>query len=93
MQTMLVLLDYCKLNHITKSDMLPLPRIDDTLKQLARERHFTTLHMSSGYWQVAMDSVSQEMTAFSTYADLCEFKNAIWIGKCTSYLPKFNGGT
>ena len=32
------------------------------------------LEMASAYWQVSMDSSSQEKTAFSTYVSLYEFK-------------------
>ena len=54
--------------------MLPLPRINDTLEQLAGARYFTILDMASRYWQIAMNSSSQEKTAFSIYAGLYEFK-------------------
>ena len=71
--TMRFCVDYRKLNHVTKPDVYPLPRIDDTLEQLAGAKYFSTLDMASGYWQVPMDSASQEKTAFSTYAGLYEF--------------------
>ena len=50
--------DYRKLNHLTKLDVFPLPRIDDTLDQLAGAKYFTTLDLMSGYWQVEMDPAS-----------------------------------
>lgn len=66
--------DYRKLNQVTKLDEYPLPRIDDTLDQLAGTKYFTTLDLASGYWQVEMDPASQEKTAFTTYAGLFEFR-------------------
>ena len=66
--------DYRRLNSITKLDVYPLPRIDDTLDLLAHSRYFSTLDLASGYWQVAMDSKSQEKTAFTTHVGLYEFR-------------------
>ena len=67
-------IDYRKLNAVTKMDVYPLPRIDDTLDLLANNLYFSTLDLASGYWQVQMDGTSQEKTAFTTHAGLYEFK-------------------
>ena len=67
-------IDYCQLNRVTKLDEFPLPRMDDTLDQLAGAKFFTTLNLAAGYWQVAMDPSDQEKTAFMTYSGLYEFK-------------------
>ena len=66
--------DYRQLNQVTKLDVFPLPRIDDTLDLLSGAKYFTTLDLASGYWQVCMDQASQEKTAFITYSGLYEFK-------------------
>lgn len=65
--------DYRKLNAVTKMDVFPLPRIDDSLDLLAGAKYFTTLDLASGYWQVAMDEESREKTAFVTHSGLFEF--------------------
>ena len=65
--------DYRKLNAITKLDVYPLPRIDNSLDLLAETRFFSTLDIASGYWQVGMEEESQEKTAFTTHTGLFEF--------------------
>ena len=65
--------DYCRLNAVTKMDVFPLPRINDSLTLLAHCKYFTTLDLATGYWQVEMDPVSQEKTAFCTHSGLYEF--------------------
>jgi hypothetical protein len=40
---------YRKLNSITKLDVFPLPRIDDSLDLLPHNKNFTTLDLASGY--------------------------------------------
>ena len=63
-------IDYRKLNAITKLDMYPLLRIDDSLDLLADTKYFSSLDLASGYWQVGMTSESQEKTAFTTHVGL-----------------------
>ena len=65
--------DYRKLNAITKLDVFPLPRMDDSLDLLSETKFFTSLDLASGYWQVGMESASQEKTAFITHMGLYEF--------------------
>ena len=53
--------DYRHLNTITKLDIFPLPRVDDSLDLLAKTAYFSTLDLASGYWQVGMDlSLNQD---------------------------------
>ena len=40
--------DYRKLNSVTKIDVFPLPRVDDTLDLLAQNWFFLTLDLASG---------------------------------------------
>ena len=66
--------NYRRLNAVTKMDVFPLPRVDDTLDMLSRTQYFSTLDLTAGYWQVQMDKDSQEKTAFSTYSGHYEFQ-------------------
>ena len=66
--------DYRGLNSVTKADTFPLPRIDDLLDQLGRASYFSTLDLASGFWQIRMEPLSQEKTAFVTPHGLFEFR-------------------
>ena len=66
-------IDYRKVNSVTKKDAYPLPGIDDTLNALCGAKYFTTLDLQSGYWQVALEDKSKELTAFSTSKGRWEF--------------------
>ncbi|XP_014677900.1 PREDICTED: RNA-directed DNA polymerase homolog [Priapulus caudatus] len=67
-------IDYRQLNAATVKDAYSLPRIDDTLDSLAGAQWFSTLDLTSGYWQVDMDPRDAQKTAFSTSEGLFEFK-------------------
>ena len=66
--------DYRKLNDATIKDAYPLPRIDETLDHLSGACWFSTLDMSSGYWQVDVEEKDRPKTAFITKRGLYQFK-------------------
>ena len=67
-------MDYSGLNTITDMDTFPLSRINDSLNLLlANTSYFTTLDLTSGYWQVGMDPESQPKTAFCYHSELYEY--------------------
>ncbi len=59
--------DYRGLNTVTKTDVFPLPRIDDYIDALGDAKFFSTLDLKAGYWQIAMHPNSMEKTAFVTH--------------------------
>ncbi|UYV84270.1 hypothetical protein LAZ67_X001713, partial [Cordylochernes scorpioides] len=65
--------DFRRLNHITKKDVYPLPRIDDVLDHLSSARYYSTMDLKTGYWQVEVDERDREKTAFVTPDGLYEF--------------------
>ena len=66
--------DYRRLNDVTIKDAYPLPRIDESLDQLAGSKWFSCLDMNSGYWQVELDQDDRKKTAFISRKGLFEFK-------------------
>ncbi|KAL1260277.1 hypothetical protein QQF64_008104 [Cirrhinus molitorella] len=66
--------DYRKLNSVTVTDVHPLPRVDDSLDALSGSQYFSTMDMSSGYWQVELDMDDRKKTAFTTGDGLYHFK-------------------
>ena len=58
-------IDFCCLNSCTKKDSYPLPRIQETLESLVGAGHFSCLDLKSGFWQIKMEEVSKQYTAFT----------------------------
>lgn len=58
--------DYRGINKQTVKQAFPMPRIDDQLDGLQGMKFFTTLDLSSGYYQVPMAKDTKYITAFST---------------------------
>lgn len=75
--------DYRRLNKVTKKDVYPLPRVDDTLDRLRCARYFSSIDLKSGYWQIEVDERDREKTAFITPDGLYEFK-VMPFGLCTA---------
>lgn len=67
-------IDYRRLNDVTVKDAYPLPRIDESLDQLAGSKLFSCLDLSSGYWQVEVQPEDRVKTAFATRRRLFEYK-------------------
>eukprot|EP00731_Ephydatia_muelleri_P021178 Em0013g905a len=56
--------DYRELNKRTHKDAYPLPLVDEVQDRLSGSVIFSQLDLQSGYWQVPVDCVDQEKTAF-----------------------------
>jgi len=50
-----------------------LPRIDDLLDSFQGSTYFSTLDLASEYWQIKMNSLDREKTAFITDYGIYEF--------------------
>lgn len=61
-----VVINYRRLNSITKKDSYPLPQIDDTLDRLGGAKYFSAMDLISGYWQIDLPPSEQEKCAIIT---------------------------
>ena len=66
--------DYRKLNMLTEKDAYPLPRIDDTLSAFQGAEWFSTLDLTSGYWQVELTEEAKKKSAFCIPGGLYQFR-------------------
>ena len=57
-------IDFLCLNACTK-DSYPLPRIQEALENLVGTGHFSCLDLKSRFWQIRMDEVLKQYTAFT----------------------------
>uniref|UniRef100_H3A8S3 ribonuclease H n=1 Tax=Latimeria chalumnae TaxID=7897 RepID=H3A8S3_LATCH len=66
--------DYRKLNSVTCKDAYSsLPSVEDSLDVLGQAKLFSTLHLTSSYFQVAWDPADQAKTAVTTPFGLFEW--------------------
>src|SRR3954469_25680202 len=67
-----MVIDFRKLNKVTKKDHYPLPFIDQMLERLSKNTHFCYLDGYSGFSQIHVNTADQEKTTFTfpygTYA-------------------------
>ena len=58
-------IDFHHLNVYMKKDSYPLLRIQEALKSLVGPGHFSCLDLKFGFWQIKMDELSKQYTAFT----------------------------
>lgn len=75
--------DYRKLNSKTIKDAYPLPRVEESFDTLCGSRYFSTMDLTSGYNQVAVEENDKHKTAFTTPFGLYEF-NTMPFGLCNA---------
>lgn len=66
--------DFRKLNAVTKTDVYPLPLIDELVQSTKRNCVMSTLDLKSGFWQVPMRESDRDKTAFLTPFGTYRFK-------------------
>eukprot|EP00798_Chlamydomonas_sp_ICE-L_P005513 gene5513-biopygen2579 len=69
-----VVCDWRALNNITIKNRYPLPRIDETIDRLSGATIFSSLDLTSGYYQIRISDEDAPKTAFTTPMVQYEFK-------------------
>jgi hypothetical protein len=67
-----LVVDYCRLNKVTKKNIYPLPRQDNLMAQLQGAKIFTILDLQWGYNNVRIKEGDEYKTAFRTKYGLFE---------------------
>jgi hypothetical protein len=75
--------DLRRLNALTVGDSYPLPRIDETLENLAGAEFFSTLDCASGFWQIPIREEDKAKTAFVCRQGLFQFERMCF-GLCNA---------
>src|SRR5579871_6680266 len=78
-----LVVDYRKLNKVTRKDAYPLPRINELLDSLGNMAMFSILDMYSGFYQIEVDPESCKKTAFITKYGTYQY-NRLPMGLCNS---------
>ena len=72
-----MIIDYRRLNKITKKINYPIPNFDDLLEKLSGATVFITLDLANGYLQVPLAENAKEKRAFITETQTSEFTRAM----------------
>ena len=67
-------IDYRRLNAVTKFDNEPMGNPEDIMTKLSKDKYFTKIDLTKGYWQIPVAESSKSMTAFSTPNGLYQFR-------------------
>ena len=73
-----MVVDYRRLNKITKPLQYPIPNFDDLFERLNGAKYFVTLDLASGYLQMPLTDSAKEKTAFITETQTGQFERAMF---------------
>ena len=69
-----LVIDYSEtINRFTQLDAYPMPRIDDTVNQIAQYTVFSTIDLKSAYHQIPVKEEEKKFTAFEANGRLYQF--------------------
>ncbi|XP_064467644.1 uncharacterized protein LOC135378518 [Ornithodoros turicata] len=59
-------IDYRKLNSVTKTQVYPVPNLEERVERVSKAKFISTLDLVRGYWQVPMTERAKRYVAFTT---------------------------
>ena len=66
--------DYRKVNSVTKTDIFPIPRIDDCIDKIGHAKYVTKFDLLKGFWRIPLTGRPNEISAFVTPDGLYQYK-------------------
>ena len=75
--------DFRKVNHVTKTDSFPIPRIDDIIDNIGSATFVSKFDLLKGYWQIPLTQRAKEISAFATPDGLYQYKVMPFGMKCS----------
>ena len=69
-----ICIDFCKLNTITKSDLFPIPRVDDCIDKIGHAKFVNNLDLLKSFWQVPLKERAKKLSVFVTPKGLYQYK-------------------
>ena len=83
-----LVVDYRGLNKQIEKTSWPLPRIGDVIDSLDGNCFFSNIDLTSGYFQMALDEESQNVTVFVTPWDSTNGRDYPWVWRQRQELSK-----
>ncbi|GFY48624.1 retrovirus-related Pol polyprotein from transposon 17.6 [Trichonephila inaurata madagascariensis] len=59
-------IDYRKLNEMTRTELYPIPNIEQRFETVAAAKFITLIDLTKGYWQIPLSPKAQKIAAFAT---------------------------
>ena len=75
--------DYRKVNQVTVRDSFPLPRIDEIIDSVGRNKYISTVDLLKGYYQIGLTPRATQISAFVTPFGLFQYK-VLSFGLCNA---------
>lgn len=84
-------IDYRKLNSVTMEDCFQMPRVNELVECLGKEKYISILDLNKGYYQIPMRPEDKPKTVFTTPFGKYQFRRMPFGLKGTGHPQLFSG--